>query len=100
MRDGARVVRAEQQAAGERLNARIHGLAELSDEDLIAKTPARTPVTFPFHEMEMQRRLKVAIQEQTAESVRARRAANRIGIALVALTIVLVALTVVLAVRS
>ena len=48
----------------------------------------------------MQRRLKAAIEDLTAESARARRSAFWVGAILVALTMVLVALTVVLAVRA
>jgi DNA-binding HxlR family transcriptional regulator len=104
MRDGARRTEEkhralEAQAAAHRRTL-AQELAALSDEELITKAAARSSLSHPYHEMEMQRRLKVATQEQTAESVRARRAANRIGVALVALTVVLVALTVVLAARS
>jgi hypothetical protein len=49
--------------------------------------------------MEMQRRLKVAIQALTAETVIARKSANRGALIIVALTAALVALTVVLALR-
>jgi hypothetical protein len=104
MRDGARRTAEKQQAAevraAEHRRTIAQELAALSDEDLITKSAARSSLSHPYHEMEMQRRLKVAIQEQTAESVQARRAANRIGVALVALTVVLVALTIVLAVRT
>jgi len=50
--------------------------------------------------MEMQRRLKVAIEALTAETVLGRKAANRAAVLIVGLTAVLVALTVVLALRS
>ena len=83
-----------------RRRSRLQGLAALSDEDLIAAAPARTSLSHPYHEMEMQRRLKASIGELIAESVRARRSAFWIGAVLVALTLVLVALTIVLAVRS
>ena len=72
MSDGAQRVRKEQQAVEERLDARIRGLASLSDEQLIAQAPARTPVAFPWHEMEMQRRLKDSIEALTREASRAR----------------------------
>jgi hypothetical protein len=49
--------------------------------------------------MEMQRRLKVAIERLTGETVAARKSANRAALAVIVLTAVLVALTVVLAVR-
>ncbi|WP_187366070.1 hypothetical protein [Trebonia kvetii] len=48
----------------------------------------------------MQRRLKSAVEDLTAESVRARRSAFWIGVIVVALTLVLMALTIVLAVKS
>jgi hypothetical protein len=104
MRDGARRTEEKQRALDTHLAAQrrtvAQELAALSDEELITTAEARTSLSHPYHEMEMQRRLKVAIQEQTAESVRARRAANRIGVALVVLTVVLVVLTIVLAARS
>lgn len=104
MRDGARRTEEKQQAAEVHAAAQrrtvAQKLAALSDEELITTAEARTSLSQPLHEMEMQRRLKVAMQEQTAESARARRAANRIGAALILLTVALVALTVVLAVRS
>ena len=75
----------------------ITGLQALSDEDLIAAAEARTSLSHPDAEMEMQRRLKVAIQELTREAGRARRSANWIGVFLIMLTVVLVVLTVVLA---
>lgn len=50
--------------------------------------------------MEMQRRLKVAIEALTVETVLGRKAANRAAVLIVGLTAVLVALTVVLAIRS
>jgi hypothetical protein len=50
--------------------------------------------------MEMQRGLKVAIQDLAAETVSARRSANRGAVILVVLTAALVALTVVLALKG
>lgn len=100
MSDGAKKVEADRRAAQERLDKRIRGLAALSDEELIAQASARTPVSFPWHEMEMQRRLKDSIEAQTAESRRARWWGFWGSVAIGALTVVLIALTVVLAVRS
>ena len=47
----------------------VQGLAGLSDEELIARDPS-----FPsrMYQTEMQRRLKVAIQELTRETAKAR----------------------------
>jgi hypothetical protein len=104
MRDGARRTeekhRALEAEAAEQRRTTAQELAALSDEDLITTAPAQSSLSHPYNQMEMQRRLKVAIQEQTAESVRGRKAANRVGAALILLTFALVALTVVLAVRS
>ena len=100
MSDGARRISAEQRAAEERLDRQIRGLASLSDEQLMARAPARTPAAFPWHEMEMQRRLKDSIEALTKETTRARWWAFWGTGAIVALTLALVALTVVLAVRS
>ncbi len=90
----------QRQAVEAHRRGKLQGLAALSDEDLIAAAEARTSFSHPYHEMEMQRRLKAAIGDLIAESVRARRSAFWIGVILVALTVVLVALTVVLAIRS
>ena len=100
------------------LNAAFGGLAKgelqqaqaqaerqrLSDEKLIARTPSEGS---PKDQMEMQRRLKVAITDLTGETIKAGRSASRaagwllkLTIVLVAFTAALVALTVVLAVRS
>ena len=100
MKDGERKLEAERRAANERVKSRIGHLASLSDEDLIAEAPARTPVAFPWHEMEMQRRLKVAITALTAESRQARWWAFWGTIAIGLLTVVLIALTIVLAVNG
>jgi len=74
----------------------VRRLSDLSDEELIATDPA---IPGAKHQMEMQRRLKVALQALTAETVIARKSANRGALIIVALTAVLVALTVVLALR-
>ena len=47
----------------------VQGLAGLSDEELIARDPSISSRTY---QMEMQRRLKVAIQELTRETAKAR----------------------------
>ena len=75
----------------------VRQMANLSDAELIA-----TDLSIPSarNQMEMQRRLKVAIEALTAETVLARKVATWIAAIIAALTAVLVALTVVLAVRS
>jgi hypothetical protein len=75
----------------------VRRLSDLSDEELIAADPT---IPGTRHQMEMQRRLKVAIQALTAETVTARKSANRGALIIVALTAALVALTVVLAFRN
>ncbi len=75
----------------------VRQLADLSDAELIANDPN---IPGARHQMEMQRRLKVAIEALTVETVIARKAANRGAVIIAGLTAVLVALTVVLAVRS
>ena len=75
----------------------VRGLSELSDVELIVRDPT---IPGARHQMEMQRRLKVAIEALTAETVLGRKAANRAAVMIIILTAVLVALTVVLAVRS
>jgi len=104
MRDGARRTEDKQRALGAQLAAQrrtvAQNLAALSDEELITTAQARTSLSRPYNEMEMQRRLKDAIQELTKETTRARIWAAWGTAALAALTVVLVALTVVLAVGS
>jgi hypothetical protein len=75
----------------------IRGLSDLSDVELIARDPT---IPGAKHQMEMQRRLKVAIEALTAETIRGRKVATWLAVIGVALTVVLVALTVVLAVRG
>jgi hypothetical protein len=82
----------------------VNQLAQLGDAELIATAPGLANET---HQMEMSRRLKVAIQELTGETVAARESSDRasariawLNVFLVVLTAALVALTVVLAVRS
>jgi hypothetical protein len=100
MSDGARKVDAERRVAKERLDRRIRGLAALSDEQLIADAPANNTFSYPWHEMEMQRRLKDSIDALVTESRRTRWWGFWGTVAIAALTVVLIALTVVLAVRS
>jgi hypothetical protein len=53
--------KAARAAGGARQNAiaKINRLRALTDDELIADAPARTSLSHPDHEMEMQRRLKV-----------------------------------------
>jgi hypothetical protein len=74
----------------------VNQLASPSDAELIATDRSIPSVT---HQMEMSRRLKVAITELTKETVAARKSSELVGRLLILLTAVLVALTVVLAVR-
>ncbi len=75
----------------------VRDLSNLSDVELIATDPS---IPGAKHQMEMQRRLKVAIEALTAETVLGRKVATWLAVIIAALTAVLVALTVVLAVRS
>lgn len=74
----------------------VRKLSDVPDDELIATD---TSIPSAQHQMEMQRRLKVAIERLTGETVAARKSANRAALAVIVLTAVLVALTVVLAVR-
>jgi hypothetical protein len=47
-------------------------IGELTDDELIAAAEARTSMSHPYHEMEMQRRLKHAPLAQIAESRKGR----------------------------
>jgi uncharacterized Zn finger protein len=78
----------------------VRGLRGLTDDELIAQAPARTGLSQPHHEMEMQRRLKDAIVELTTEARRSRRSSDRWSLIIVVLTAVIVALTVVLALKA
>jgi hypothetical protein len=89
---------AEARQAGHR--AHLKGIAALSDDDLIAGTEAQVSFATPYHQMEMQRRLKDSIDALAAESRRARWWGFWGTVAIGVLTAVLIALTVVLAVRS
>ncbi len=75
----------------------IRGLSDLSDVELIATDPS---IPGAKHQMEMQRRLKVAMEALTAETVRGRKVSTWLATIIAALTAVGVALTIVLAVRS
>jgi hypothetical protein len=75
----------------------VHGLAGLSDEELIASDPS---IPSHRHEMEMQRRLKTSIQELTRETSRARWWAFWGAVVIAVLTMVIIALTVVLAMKA
>jgi hypothetical protein len=77
---------------------------QVEDAELIASAPG---FPGPAYEMEMQRRLKVAITDLTGEIVTFRESSDRTGnrvmwltAGVVVLTVVLVALTVVLAVKK
>jgi hypothetical protein len=80
--------------------AAARGLRDLSDDELIAQAEARTSLSHPYHEMEMQRRLKDSIQALTNETAKARWWAFWGSVAIGALTLVLVALTIVLALKA
>ena len=75
----------------------VRQLADISDEELIATDHS---IPSARNQLEMQRRLKVAIEALTAETVLGRKVATWVAVVIAALTAVLVALTVVLAVRS
>jgi hypothetical protein len=72
----------------------------MTDEELISAAEARTSLSHPYHEMEMQRRLKDSIDALALETRRARWWAFWGTVAIVLLTAVLIALTVVLAVHG
>lgn len=82
----------------------VNRLAQIGDAELIATAPGIPNET---HQMEMSRRLKVAITDLTAETIASRKSSERaaarlvwLTVVVVVLTAVLVALTVVLATRS
>jgi hypothetical protein len=75
----------------------VRRMAGLSGAELIA---ADVSIPSARNQMEMQRRLKVAIEALTAETVLGRKVATWLAVIIAALTAALVALTVVLAVRS
>lgn len=102
----ARVRAGEQKSAQESTAARqkgvsaVRGLQDLTDEELIAQSPARSSLSVAHHEMEMQRRLKESIKALTDETARARRWAFWGAVAIGALTLVLVALTIVIVLKA
>jgi hypothetical protein len=77
--------------------AGVRQLANISDAELIATDPS---IPSARNQMEIQRRLKVAIEALTAETILGRKVATWVAAIIAALTAVLVALTIVLAVRS
>jgi hypothetical protein len=80
--------------------AAARGLRDLSDDELIAQAQARTSFSYPYHEMEMQRRLKDAIVGLTVETTKARWWAFWGVVAIGVLTLVIIALTIVLALKA
>jgi hypothetical protein len=88
------------EVARQRAAAEINRLRALSDDELIADSPARTSLSRADHEMEMQRRLRDAILAQIAESRKGRIWAAWGAAAIAALTVVLIVLTVVLIKRG
>jgi hypothetical protein len=74
MTSDGRLSRAERQAQEIRNRhaqqaEEIRELARLSDDELIAQTPANTSLSRPLPQMEMSRRLKDAVEALTAELV-------------------------------
>jgi hypothetical protein len=67
LQDHARKSAQQRQAWNAQHRRRLEGLAALSDDELIAAAEARTSLSHPYHEMEMQRRLKSAVEDLTAE---------------------------------
>jgi hypothetical protein len=103
---GARV-RANQQkaavarvAASERRLSRVLGLREMTDDELILRSPARSSLSYAHEEMEMQRRLKDSVEALTRETAKARWWAFWGSVVIGVLTLVLVALTIVLALKA
>jgi hypothetical protein len=92
----AQKVAAAADAARRNDAAMVNHLRGLTDDELIAAAEARTSMSHPYHEMEMQRRLKDTTLTQIAES-RKGRIWGAWGTAVMALlAIVGIALTVVL----
>jgi hypothetical protein len=95
-RVGEQEAAAAADAARQNDAAMVNHLRGLTDDELIAAAEARTSMSHPYHEMEMQRRLKDATLAQIAESRRGR-IWGAWGTAVMALlAIVGIALTVVL----
>jgi hypothetical protein len=80
--------------------AMVNYLRSLTDDELIAAAEARTSMSHPYHEMEMQRRLKDAILAQISESRKGRIWGAWGAAAIAMLTAVLIVLTVVLIKRG
>lgn len=82
MTSDGRLSRAERQAQEIRNRLaqqaeEIRELARLSDDELIAQTPANTSLSRPLPQMEMSRRLKDAVEALTAELVMFRESSDR-----------------------
>jgi hypothetical protein len=75
----------------------IRELARLSDDELIAQTPANTSLSRPLPQMEMSRRLKDAVEALTAELVMFRESSDAAAGKLARLTWVIIVLTVAVA---
>ena len=80
--------------------ANVNRLRALTDDELITDAPARTSLSHPDHEMEMERRLKDSIQALTAETTKARVWAAWGAAVIAVLTFVVIVLTVVLIKRG
>ena len=65
-------VAAAADAARQNDTAMVNHPRRLTDDELIAAAEARTSMSHPYHEMEMQRRLKDATLAQIAESRKGR----------------------------
>jgi hypothetical protein len=89
-------VAAAADAARQNDTAMVNHLRHLSDDELIAAAEARTSMSHPYHEMEMQRRLKDATLAQIAESRKGRIWGAWSTAVMALLAIVGIALTVVL----
>jgi hypothetical protein len=90
----------ERTASRERRLLRAAGLREMTDDELIMQSPARSSLSYAHHEMEMQRRLKDSIEALTRETAKARWWALWGSVTIAALTVALVALTIVLALKA
>ncbi len=68
----------EIQAARDALAEEIRQLAEISDDELILRTPANTSLSRPRPQMEMQRRLKDAVERLAVETIRSRESSEQL----------------------
>lgn len=100
VRAGEQKVARDAEVGHERRVSRIRGLQELTDDELIATSPARSSLSYAHNEMEMQRRLKDSIDALTKETAKARWWAFGGSVAIGVLTLVLVALTIILAMKA